>query len=979
MRAKSLSLWVLMLGFAPTLFEAQTPRTANSRIATPRVVKKSDALMLFNELQNKNDKEVKDLIIAANVLLKKKIPKSQRDTLLINRANYYITLTRLDLLRSKTLELSTEGRETLRIAERDTAELALIPNQTQAYKAKVSLLKGLIALYKNESFEPFFLQSLQEDPRSSTAPWTSLMLAEFYFEKEDYPKAQSFYKRYFTKYDPKQQELAVYKLAWCAINLKEYLAAEKYFVQLVKKRNKSDIAKDALKDLGYVMSIHRTDKEIIAVAQSTFFDNPTTHFNFLLSIMSYREARQELKPNSLFFPAISKLEGFEAAKFQIFLSSARSSAKEYASHEHLYAFWAAQKNYTTKLDAAAHNSYMLETEKIIKSFYETYTGKVKTPETWTKTELNKELQKLLDFHIGLFPLSKARLQVIAAKTELCNQVKDYRCMLDAQQRILEDVKLKDRHEEATLETLKIWNDLYTKDPKKYRSFAIQAAVSFIRKYPKSKGWELSARRLSEYYMDAGEVADAANLMDDVYSRFPSPENFWRLQNTRFKAGQFAALLADTRLVKPEARILDLRREAALQKAIQDKASGRNDDYEKSIETFLDSNPDQEKARIARIDYFSNLIERKNFDKFQQVWVKLSAKERSHRDYTKILGLAWVAAFKNAQHQSSLALLPNTANAETLYLKLLNQISLNRNISFQELKSLEESKRLYLESLLLISAPNNLWAYFQSAKVRNSSERSLAAWSYRLNTGSMDIPNSSNVVNVLGPNYSYVVPYKNLATLQKTIQDVRIPNAQMSIAVFSKLLPRSLEDTRFMRRKVANALKVMQSPEQEIISIQMAELEQKMGDAIVQSPVPPQMQGPELEQYKAALAEAADEFLKQAIEFKKIAESAKQQKKVAEIPVPKDSSWPLSDTWSLDTYKVVRSLSSSGNYAGALAVLDMLTQENKVDRAQYYRMRLNTLRPIWEKSPILRQYLAVELKEVNQLQLLEEWRNAPYET
>jgi predicted negative regulator of RcsB-dependent stress response len=960
------------------LFLLFSSAEAQVRGAQPRFISKGETLEIFNEMQ-KSSAETNELIHAVDVLLKKPIPQAQKDTLLLNRASYFLTLTKIDFLKSKNMELSSEGHKWLETAESDIHHLHALEYQSNEFKSKIFLMEGLAHLYRDESYEESFLNSIAQNPKSSSNPWTAIMLAEFYFDKAEYVTAQSFYKKYFTKLDPKQKELAIYKLAWCALNTKNYPDSEKYFIQLVEKRSKSEIAKDALKDLGYVMSLYRTDPEIIVAAAAAFKQRPEVHLSFLMTIMSYREARQELKPDSPFFAAISKMDGFPSAKFQLFLSASRSSNKGYASHEHLKAFHGVAGVYTAKLDQEARSAFILETEAIIKSFYETYSGKVKSPENWTRVELNNSLRQLIDYHLKTFPESPMMTQMIAVKTELCTQVKDYRCMIESQLHILANPKQHAFHEEATLELFKIWDELYKKDPKKYSERSIGAAERFIKAFPKSKSWELGARRLAEYHSDLNNHKAAVDVLKLTYEKFPNEENFWRLQNSRFKAAQYAELLADGGSENAPPRIIELRREAALQKAVIDKQKGDLNDYEKSISAYISTNPSEEKIRVARVDYFATLLEKSEQKRLKDEWMKLDNKEKLHQDYRKILSHLWSDFFKDGNFRDALEVVPASTDPNLHYMRLLSQMAAGEKFAFTELKTLDSEKRLYLESLLLLTEYQSLWDHFRAEPPRGEEERTLAAWAYRLSSGNMEIVKNSTSVKVLGDNFDFATPQSGFPSLRKRIAEVPVPKAGLAMKPYATLLGRALQDVRFLRKKVAYALKQMRGPEQESLSLEMSALEQKLGVAIQASPIPEKLSPEDEATYKSKLSEAAGEFVTQAEEFKKIAESSKQQRLAAELSVPSNTSWPASEEWNISKFKSVRTIASDNNIVAAILLLDLLNNESKDEnKSTYYRLRFKVLRPLWEKSALMRQYLATELKRAEQLQILEEWRKVPHE-
>ena len=102
-------------------------------------------------------------------------------------------------------------------------------------------------------------------------------------------------------------------------------------------------------------------------------------------------------------------------------------------------------------------------------------------------------------------------------------------MIESQLRILTDPKQKSFHETAALELLRIWDELYRKDPKRYSQKSIKAATRYLNLFPQSKNWEISARRLAEYYTDANDHSAAVKVLEKICDRYLNKENFWRLK------------------------------------------------------------------------------------------------------------------------------------------------------------------------------------------------------------------------------------------------------------------------------------------------------------------------------------------------------------------------------------------------------------------------------------------------------------------
>lgn len=82
---------------------------------------------------------------------------------------------------------------------------------------------------KTEEAVRYFLRITNEMPRSKYYPEATVQLADHYFDKNQFQKAEGFYDRLMARKDPQLLPYATYKKGWCAHNRSAYPEAIKQF------------------------------------------------------------------------------------------------------------------------------------------------------------------------------------------------------------------------------------------------------------------------------------------------------------------------------------------------------------------------------------------------------------------------------------------------------------------------------------------------------------------------------------------------------------------------------------------------------------------------------------------------------------------------------------------------------------------------------------------------------------------------------
>lgn len=937
-------------------------------------------------------------------LLRTTPPGPVRNRILLNRAAAMSLFARKRHLASKQAKLDEFNRKYIEAAIRDATEIMTAPGATQSEIQRGHNLLGFSYLYTDDiaNARKHFNEVLRMNPNAGNAGWIGLFLAEDLFDSGNYAEAIQLYSRYYSKMSAQGKELSIYKMAWCHINLNRNDKAEELFLQLIKTNSRQGLAKDSIRDLAYLVT-HRKDPLRTIQRTEALLPQPQDKIDFLNAARVNLEALNQVSMHNYVIARLLQLETNPEKKLELLLANMRVNRLLFASHRHMGAFrkvdaFARAGKMTASSPEIRKYSSVLEAEMlaILKAFVDTFAGRTRTPEKFERKDLSNALKEQFIFFSWYLLESKVRPMVVNLWLDVCVESRDWACVDMASELVFADkARLGQYLERAHVDQLAALDELVraSPEPKKgeYEKRRQQRIAQFIETYPNSDQWLRVARLHAQHEIEQGRTKETIPLLDRIYTKDPTPDSYFRLQFARFQAKEYEGLLDDPRnakFAKPEARLRELWRETCLIQAQEAKKSENIAEYRKYIRRFLDLRPDAEKARAAREDFFRFLLQKELHDDAIAEFMALPARERANPAFKEIRDRLWYLSMQRGRFPEAQELLSRVAEDDEkaaqnlLFRRMLATMAMGGAPSSRALAEFRGSNRDYLLGLLALVKPQTVLAYFRKAPPERQSDRDLALLALQIRSGVWQLRKSSEAIRLLGAKHVFYDPRAEAAVLpvEKRIDRIRFPGQNLKPATLARIVQNVVAETQSIRSAVPKQIQGRPAAIQLRAVEKARDLEKKVGELILNSPMPKELTPEQLAEYKKGLEEAAKEFLDQSQEFEQIAvkiretmDKTKAAISARLLPPPKSmGDWQWPGIYTSDGLKAISGLVTAGNTLGALAMLDFLRSEQVKDPADFFRIRAGILLST-HTSEALRVYLLNELENNQQNAIIEDWR------
>lgn len=961
--------------------------------AEPKVLRKkpgrvvqADLLISQGELTGKSTKELISMIKGFQTLIQSERNAEKRAKLSLSEAGTYLALSAA--YRAKDRLTAVEKRNERDANRKVVANLgpvlaagALPPAQ----RSRAAYYVGLAQLNLNneEAAAASFRQAIDIDPAANYGQALSLFLAEQSFEKDRYQEALDIFQRHLNKYNESQRTLAIYKMAWCYVNLNNLDQAEKQFLTIAGKEAAGPFGYDALKDLAYVVTLHRDESDIIRFAKSNFKDNRDAQGEFLVQVYGFFQSQSSTKRKPELLAELTKIEKDPVKRLQILVSTLRGSQREYAATEPYNEFITVRDEiekigWKPGLPRWGEMANDLEQElfHLIRAHVDTLSGKIKTVENLEPGVVTDRLVQALFFHISYYQASRERENSYMLWIKVCEEQKKYKCSLEVSNRILEDAKTSaNLRKTAQLSRLRALDNLVPENAA-LKPQLRQSLESFIGDRKPDADWALVAKRLVGLQQDEKKFGDAAALAAKLHQFEQSTESFFRLQYARFQAEQYADVVnADFKLTQDkfseDARALA--REANLKLAQKNLAGDKFEDYARNVTAFLKSNPDAEKADVARKNLIEQYLERKMYDRAGDEILNVPAARRMKAYGAQIQGLAQHLLKKGefakvAALTQDFASSPQKAALELAFASATVGLNGGAGLKIRDAKARE-----YIFGVWALTLPENLLKEFTAQAPRNETEKKLLLLALQVDQKRLDPAVPARFRAALRGVYDGPAAAAGPARTLRDLDRISFPTAKTAKAKYETQAQAAAEKVRALRPRVVKDLEGRAPAEQLEILKAAEKAEERTADVLVNAPLPDGLAKNQVAEYKAAIAELAGEFSKQAAEYRKIA--AGVEKTAAAAGPASPLAFPALDRWPTpkgEAADVVGQLLRKKQPAGALIALDQWKADGLAANA-YFELRTRILfsQPA---NPGLARYVASELNELGQKDLFERWKN-----
>jgi len=944
--------------------------------------------------------DILETIRGINLLLQKNPDHVDKIKLLLNRSMATYSLARRRMVEGKSLKLDNTNRKLFSVAAQDAKSVSVMKDVPVSQRSRAFYIYGLSLIYleKNKAARDVFLQALNLNPNSSDAGWMALYVAEDYFDEGQFHEAIPYYSKFYSVMDKSEVTISKYKLAWCYLNLKNEEKAMLLFEELIRENANEGFGRDSIKDLAYVMTTFATEDAVIQQSERIFQKNQTAFkIDFLSAVLSHYEIQNAVSIHSKVLARLLELDKDPVKKLQYLLVGLRTTRREYASAAYydsmvkINQFIQENKlNPSAKNMEAAAASLEIEAQNLIKSFVETFSGRVQTPETnLTKERIAGALKNLFGFYEKYFSEAQAYPVMLRLWLDVCLDTSDWGCADSVAEKILHRKELAAIHSRVALDQIGAIENL-ARDPKnKLEPRLIKKLEDFSNTQKSSDQWLDVSKRLGEIYMRQKLLSKAIPVFEAVFEKSPTPEHLYRIQWARFEAGDFAAVVQDRRVVAkgdPDPRTNDLKRESALKLAQNARKSDKFDEYTLHIRGFLSLNPEEAKALAARKDWFYYMVEKDKIAELSGELIRLSPALRFSKELSDIFEQAWLRSMRNGQFKNAFELVGSNdsnhpLNAVNKMRRVLAQISMGQRASSVDLKSLSEENRQYVFGVLALARPDWAISYLNEYAPLKESLRGIGALAFRMENGEWNVPATAQARRLLGANFSFASsPNMEMTNVEKMIQKIQVPSQPLkSQAAIARWTQDIVYQTRKVRSDINKSLKTFPLPVQ-IRSLKSArDLEAKTAHFIKSQPLPPGLVGNDVIQYEAGVAEIVKEFEEASAEFEKLEESLRRtqdsQMKETEsryLPMPNLAKWPWPSIYNSSAMSGLKSLRERHNFLGALIVLDLFRPRPLENQTDYFAIRSGLLFSS-KNTRALRRYVLEELEQSGQSDLVKVWR------
>jgi len=985
-------------GTMPTATPTPTPKENSFKNKNQN---RSKSIIDEKKLDSEALKQSAQTISSLSLLLRKLPPGVSRNQMLTNHAAALNLYAKQILLMSKSNTLSEEIKRYLNAAIKDADEILQSPVKTQEQTWKAYDAKGSAYLYLDEtpSAMAAFYEVLKLNPPSDRAGRIGLLIAEDLFERGKFQDAATYYQTYYSKMTPEWQELAYYKLGWCMINLEKISLAEQYLAKVAKSNSRTGVGKDAMRDLAYLVT-HQPD--VMGAIRHAEMDlvQPQDRAMFLAEVRPNLETAGLSAQHSIIVERLLSLEKNPEKRLDFLIANLRVQRKIYASRAHLDAFSRVAdalgklnpKTFLTvfpKFEAEIEN----ETQSIMKSYIDSFAGRVKLNEPLTQADLAKGLKDQFQLYHRYFNKKKNYPSIVTLWSDVCLEMKDWTCIDQVSDIIIGDTKsLTHLGERAYLDQIAAIEQ-FIKQPggaeiKKWNDKKAKRLPEFIKKYPQSNKWVSVAELYTQGEMDQNREKIALPILVEIMQRAPTEDHFYRLQYARFKLSDYDSVLNDSRgasYIASGSKVIELYRESALQLALKAKEKKNLDQYRSFLNSFIGYCKDPQKISIARVDFFRYLIAEKLYPEVTDGITKLSKEESALPEYEPIRVELWKALVDEANYSLAndfaKSIHSSRPSPEWQQRKLLSTVFKGSPISNQELSSLKAAEREYFLGLFALVSPKTVIAYAQAnSKSLSDSERGITGLAIRIAYDQRQVVRTSELEALLGKGYSFIekTPDSPIA-IESSMDAIKFPDLQkLSAEKQAKLMQGNIESVHSVRSQIMKSIKGKPQDLRLRVLDKARLVESKMADFILNSPVPLELKPEQVEEYKNGLKSAAEEFQQQAKEFETLIkgiqdEVAKSNDALAArvLPSPDMSDWPWPQVFR-SKFQNLRKELDTGNQLGALALLDYMRPGLIKEDRDFFMIRTGILL-FMNPNSTLRVYVLDELEKSNQKPVVDAWK------
>lgn len=975
-----------------------TPRESKIEKTLPQQTKKQSALITE---QSQDVLKLKESLKGLNLVLNSQPNSPNRIDLLLKKAFLHISIVReTGRNRTSATQLTSEENKHLTLAK-DILNKLLQPSAklSDARKASVYYLLGLAA-YEYENYklqQKYFIDALNLDPKSSQAGSLALMVAEQYFDDEDYANSLKYYNGYTAVMNDKQKDLALYKSAWCYISTQDNEKAEAELLKVVQSNRKSGFQKDSLRDLAFIAVRHRDELGVIRYGQQKIIndDDRNEFYSLALKYFFQMQTRQSL--NRL-IGMVLKTEKKLDVRLEILGHQVNEFRRDYLNPLTLSYYQGIRlelERNKTNLDApdlaAFKKNFQSDMEYFIYNITQVYQSNVETEKSVPRNKVAALLEKNILFYDYFFPESKNKILIYQILADLCVDSKVYACVTQVYNKAKnykpEDKTWNELRLKLRANQLVFADELYTKNPNQNEALLLQIFGDFKKDYPDHELVLKGLRRTLQIYTQKSDLPAIEKNYAEIYQKEKNPENLYNWAVTVFKQNRFADVVPMIKDQYPsDAKLNQLRSETYLKLADKESQDDNFKNYETYIVEILKINKDPEKAVLIYSDWMQKSLNLKvgGAEHALEVFNSIPQNVRSKPafdSYTSKLASAFISQ-GDFERLSKLNLNRATKTKEDslTYFKLVHffagqEAQLAGWVPLMD--TLDADKKNYLLGLIVLLKPNLALEYLKKTKRPEANRADLYLLALKLHHKSDEFALTSEDKKILGKKSEAI---QTKATSQPAIlteiKAVKFPGAKLSFQKYNAAVEKLVPAVKKIREKIMKSFQDA-TIEQKLMIVPEAEtLEAKTAKAIEEAPLPPGLDDLQKADYQAGINELAKEFVEQSSEFKKMFDGLSQ--KMIEISKQKATdALPEIDLnkWIWPNNDIVKKALALQAQSGIQAhlYLDAQMAEKFLSEIEHVTTRAGLL-AMNQNTSVMRDYIKQELLQQQREELVQKWKS-----
>lgn len=974
------------------------PREVKVQKTAPQATKKQSALITE---QSQDILKLKESLKGLNLVLNSQPNSPNRIELLLKKSFLHISIVREGgRKRTSATQLTADENKHLTIAK-DILNKLLQPSAklSDSRKASVYYLLGLAA-YEYENYklqQKYFIDALNLDPSSQQAGSLALMVAEQYFDDEDYSSALKYYNSYTGAMNDRQKDLALYKSAWCYISTQQNERAETELLKVVQSNRQSGFQKDSLRDLAFIAVRHRDELGVIRYGQQKIIHDEDRNEFYSLSLKYFFQMQTHQSLNRL-IGIVLKTEKKIDVRLEILGHQVNEYRRDYLNPMTLSYYQGIrlelEKNKTT-LEApelaSFKKNFQSDMEYFVYSISQVYQSNVQTDKSIPRDKVASLLQKNILFYDYFFPESKNKILVYQILADLCVDSKSYTCVTQVynkakiykpEDKTWNDLRLKLRASQLTFA-----DEIYTKEPTKYEALLIQLVTEFKKDYPSHELVLKGLRRTLQIYTKKNDLPSVEKNYSEIFQKEQSPENLYNWAFTVFKQNRFVDVIPMIKEQYPhDAKLNQLRSETYLKLADKESQDDNFKNYETYIIEILKINKDPEKSSLIYVDWMQKSLNLKAggpehaLEVFNTIPQNIKAKP-IFDSFTSKLASAFVSS-GDFERLSKLNLNRVTkAKEDSLaYYKLINffaakEAALPGWVSVMD--SLEAEKKNYLLGLIVLLKPNLALEYLKKTKANDPNHSDLYLLALKMQNKSDEFSLTNEDKKILGKKAESIhTKAAAQPPVLAEIKKVQFPNPKLSFQKYNAAVEKLVPTVKKIREKIMKSFKEA-TIEQKLLIVPEAEvLEAKTARVIEEAPLPPGLDDLQKADYQSGINELAKEFVEQSTEFHKMFDGLSEKmieiskQKAAEVLPEIDM-----NKWIWPNNEVVKKALSLQSVSGIQAhlYLDAQLAEKFLSDIEHSTTRAGLL-AMSQNTEVMREYIKQELLQQQREELVQKWRS-----